>query len=64
MRSTLHLPACEAYKLVPLSDPIPVQEPQQEAVVEPAARPEQVPTPIVRAPEIVVAGRLTGHSVA
>jgi len=65
MRSTLHLPACEAYKLVPLGDPIPVQEPQPEAPAGPAARPQPVPTPIVRAaPEIVVAGRLTGHSVA
>ena len=64
MRSTLHLPACEAYKLVPLSDPTPQQEPQPD-VVNAAARPEPVPMPIVRAPaEIVVAGRLTGHSVA
>jgi hypothetical protein len=64
MRFTLHLPACEAYKLVPLSDPTPAHEPKQEAAAEPAARLEPAPTPIARAPEIVVAGRLTGHSVA
>jgi hypothetical protein len=63
MRSTLHLPACEAYKLVPLGDPTPGYEPQQE-VVEAAARPEPVITPVRATPEIVVAGRLTGHSVA
>ena len=64
MRSTLHLPACEAYKLVPLRDPIAMHERHQEPAAEPVARPEPIPAPIVRAPEIVVAGRLTGHSVA
>ncbi|MGN6379758.1 MAG: hypothetical protein ACTHNU_12455 [Gaiellales bacterium] len=62
MRSTLHLPACEAYKVVPLRDPQPGYETQPDVVAAPAATaPTPAPSPAI---EVVVANRLTGHAVA
>jgi hypothetical protein len=58
MRSTLHLPASEAYKMVGLRDASPFHLPPPAPQITPA------PAAARRPSEISVVRRLTGHTVA